>query len=151
MGSYVHAKSLKEEGAEVIGMICYEMIGYFSDKPGSQGFPDQDLAKIYPDTGNFIIVVGIEDYADFNQRVFELMSQDTEIDVQKINFPVKEGLAGMSDQRNYWRFDYPALMINDTSFLRNPHYHKISDDIDTMNFDKMTAVINSSYKAIVGM
>lgn len=151
MGSFIHAQSLKEENADVMGMICYEMIGYFSEEPESQGFPDEDLKKYYPHKGNFIIVVGLEDYADFNQKVFELMVQDSKIGVEKITFPVKEGLAGMSDQRSYWRFDYPALMINDTSFLRNPHYHKISDDIETLDFNKMTEVVNSSYRAVVGM
>ena len=35
MGSYVHAKSLFDNNVDVIGMICYEMIGYFSDEPNS--------------------------------------------------------------------------------------------------------------------
>ena len=49
----------------------------------------------------------------------------------------------MSDNLNYWKFDIPALMINDTSFLRNPHYHEITDDIETINFEKMSEVVNS--------
>lgn len=39
MGSYVHAKSLSDNKIEVLGMICYEMIGYFSDEPNSQPYP----------------------------------------------------------------------------------------------------------------
>ena len=42
-------------------------------------------------------------------------------------------------------------MINDTSFIRNPNYHKKSDTIETLDFEKMTEVINSSYKAIVNL
>ena len=30
MGSYIHAKSVAENKENIIGMICYEMIGYFS-------------------------------------------------------------------------------------------------------------------------
>lgn len=149
MGSYIHAKSLYEEKVNVMGMICYEMIGYFSEEPGSQGFPNPALAEIYPDKGNFIIVVGTNKFSVFNQRVHQLMRQDAQIDVQAINLPM-EGLAGMSDQRSYWRFNYPALMINDTSFLRNPHYHMKSDTIDTLDFAKMTEVINCCYKGITG-
>lgn len=151
MGSYVHAKSLHDQKADVIGMICFEMIGYFSDEPNSQAFPSPELAKIYPHTANFIIVVGIQQYAEFNTRVHGLMSKDAGIDVQVIQFPSGSGLAGLSDQRSYWRFNYPALMINDTSFIRNPHYHKKSDTIETLDFDKMTEVINSSYKAVTNM
>lgn len=149
MGSYVHARSLKEDKVDVIGMICYEMIGYFSEEPGSQGFPHPSLAKIYPDKGNFIIVVGTHEFSTFNQKIHRHMKKDAQIDVQAIDLP-REGLAGMSDQRSYWRFDYPALMINDTSFLRNPHYHMKSDTLETLDLDKMTEVINCSYRAITG-
>jgi Zn-dependent M28 family amino/carboxypeptidase len=151
MGSYVHAKSLHDSKADVMGMICYEMIGYFSDAPNSQSFPSPLLATRYPSTGNFIIVVGIEKYKTFNETFYQLMQKEAAIDVQVISFPPGFGseYAGLSDQRNYWTFDYPALMINDTSFLRNPHYHLPSDTIDTLDFSKMAEVVNSAYKAIV--
>ena len=151
MGSFVHAKSLYDDKINVIGMICYEMIGYFSDEPNSQPFPSPELAKIYPSTGNIIIVVGILSFDKFNQKVKKLMSENAKIDVQVISFPSKNGLAGMSDQRNYWHFGYPALMINDTSFLRNPNYHLKSDTIETLDFEKMTEVINCSYNAIINI
>ncbi len=151
MGSYVHAKSLFQQKAEVIGMICYEMIGYFSEEPNSQPFPSPELAKLYPSTANFIIVVGINDFKEFTSKVHKLMAKDSEIDVQVIHFPASEGLAGLSDHRNYWRFGYPALMINDTSFLRNPHYHQESDTLHTLDFIKMTAVVDSAYRALVGL
>lgn len=148
MGSYIHAKSLFDQKADVKGMICLEMIGYFSDEPHSQPFPSPELAKLYPHTANFIIVVGIEKYAAFSHKIHQLMSEDSEIDVQVISFPSGDGLAGLSDHRSYWKFGYNALMINDTSFIRNPHYHKKSDTTETLDFHKMTAVINSTYRAI---
>jgi hypothetical protein len=151
MGSYTHAESLHKEKVDVMGMICYEMLGYFSDEPESQPFPSPELAALYPHTANFIIVVGIEPYKEFAAKVHRLMSKDSGIDVQVIVFPAGEGLAGLSDQRNYWRFGYNALMINDTAFIRNPNYHQKSDTIDTLNFDKMTQVVTSAYRAVVGM
>jgi len=154
MGSYMHAKSLHENKADIIGMICYEMIGYFSDKPNSQPFPSPEMARRYPHVANFIIVVGIEKYATFNNKVHRLMKENSAIDVQVINFPLSDanaGLAGLSDQRSYWKFNYPALMINDTAFVRNPNYHQKSDTIDTLDFDKMTEVVNSAYRAIINI
>ena len=151
MGSFVHAQSLHKEDVEVIGMICYEMIGYFSDEPNSQPFPHPDLARLYPSTANFIIVVGIETFRDFNQKVYNLMREKAAIDVQVIHFPKANSLAGLSDQLNYWRFGYPALMINDTAFVRNPNYHEVTDTIDTLDFEKMTEVINGANNAIVGL
>lgn len=149
MGSYIHAKSLHDNSAEVIGMLCYEMIGYFSDKPGSQPVPFPELAEIYPGTADFIIVVGIKKYNDFNNKIHKLMSENPNIKTEVISFSSPDGLAGLSDQRNYWKFGYRALMINDTSFLRNPNYHNTSDTIETLDFNKMTEVINSAYNAIV--
>ncbi|MBE7176336.1 MAG: M28 family peptidase [Mucilaginibacter polytrichastri] len=151
MGSYVHAKSLHDKKVDVMGMICFEMIGYFSDKPNSQPFPDPAMAKLFPHTANFIIVVGIQRYAAFTEKVKKRMAEKAKIDVQMIHFPDASGLAGLSDHRNYWSFGYPALMINDTSFIRNTNYHKASDTIDTLDFDKMTEVVNGAYAAIVGM
>jgi hypothetical protein len=151
MGSYIHAKSLYDSKADVIGMICYEMIGYFSDEPNSQPYPSPELAKLYPSTANFIIVVGIDTYDVFNKKVHSLMTENADIDVQVISFDSNEGLAGMSDQRNYWKFGYQALMINDTSFVRNPHYHMSTDTIDTLDFTKMTEVVSSATYAMVRM
>jgi len=149
MGSYIHAKSLFDGRVDVLGMICYEMIGYFSDEPGSQTFPVPELAAIYPDTGDYIVVVGIEECKEFNGTVHKLMCEKSGINVEKIVFPDGNGLAGRSDQRNYWEFGYKAVMISDTSFLRNPNYHKITDTIETLDFDKMKEVVNSSYNAII--
>ncbi len=78
-------------------MISLEMIGYFLDAPESQSFPSPDLAALYPHTANFIIVVGIRKYEAFSNRVHKLMSAGAAIDVQIINLPSSEGLAGLSD------------------------------------------------------
>lgn len=151
MGSYVHAKSLYDNKVDVLGMICYEMIGYFSDEPNSQMFPTAELARGYPSTANFIVVVGIEKHLEFNVKFHRLMSKDSGIGVELISFPDDAEIAAMSDHRNYWEFGYKALMINDTSFLRNPNYHEMSDTIDTLDFEKLSEVVNSCYRAIINI
>lgn len=149
MGSYVHANSIKHLKADLIGMINFEMIGYFNEN--EQTYPDAILKASYPKQANFIAVVGKQKYHDFNQQVFELMKAKADINVQIIDHPMVESLAGMSDQRNYWHFDIPALMINDTSFLRNPHYHQASDDIDTLSFDHMQRVVTCTYNSLINL
>ena len=149
MGSYVHAKSLHDHEVKVRAMICYEMIGYFSDRPGSQNFPNDALAKMYPSTGNFIIVVGKTGQEKFTQHMQQLMKPHAgSLDVQRINLPESFGLAGLSDHRNYWKYGYGAVMINDTSFLRNPHYHQKTDTIDTLDFSRMARVVDGIYGAV---
>lgn len=56
MGSHHHAMACN--AAEVKGMICLEMLGYFSNEEGSQPsfFPCQSL--LVPAKGNFLAVVG---------------------------------------------------------------------------------------------
>ena len=150
MGSYVHAESLYNAKTDVLGMVCYEMIGYFSDAPASQNYPTKELRDLYPDTANFIIVVGIEPCNPFNQQFFKTMKTGYEIDVQMIEFEnARIGLASMSEQMNYWEFNYNVVMINDTSFLRNPNYHLPSDTIEILDFDKMRMVVDSTYNAII--
>lgn len=152
MGSYIHAKSLKDNNTNVLGMICFEMIGYFSDEMGSQPNPVPELMGDVPDTGNFIMVAGIKDYKGFNKQVCESMQENQDIDTVLINFPKNNGLVGLSDHRNYWEFGFPGLMITDTALIRNiANYHQNSDTIDTLDFDKMREVVNSSYLAIVNL
>ncbi|MCC3153908.1 M28 family peptidase [Hymenobacter sp. BT770] len=153
MGSAVHARALHAAKAKVRGMLCYEMIGYFSDEPNSQSFPNEALAQLYPSTGNFIVVVGKTGQEAFTQQVQALMQPHAgSLDVQRINLPeALGGLAGLSDHRNYWAQGYNAVMINDTSFLRNPHYHQKSDTIETLDFPRMAQVVDGAFGALLGL
>ncbi|WP_046245827.1 M28 family peptidase [Hymenobacter terrenus] len=152
MGSAVHAKALHTAKVPVRAMLCYEMIGYFSDEPKSQNFPNEALAAQYPSTGNFIVVVGKTGQEQFTQQVQALMQPHTgKLDVQRINLPEAMGLAGLSDHRNYWRHGYDAVMINDTSFLRNPNYHQKTDTIDTLDFPRMAQVVNGVFGVLLGL
>ena len=148
MGSYIHAESVANFKDDIIGLINFEMIGYFHE--GQQDYPIPGLEAIYPSQANFVVVVGLQEYHDFNQRVYDLMKEGAGIDVQLIDDPQIENLAGLSDQRSYWEFGIPALMVNDTSYIRNHNYHQMSDDIDTLCFDSMREVVTATYKAVVG-
>lgn len=99
---------------------------------------------------NFRNLASLENVCGYIQ-VYQLMHGKADIDVQVIHFPGQGTLAGLSDQLNYWRFGYPALMLNDTSFVRNPHDHQVTDTIDTLDFEKMTAVVNATCKAVINM
>ena len=151
MGSYVHAKSVSKNKDNIIGMICYEMIGYFSDEKNSQDFPIPGLSLIYPSRGNFIMTVGIPEYNAFNKKVFKGMKSQSKVPVYNFSHRLGKPLASMSDQRNYWQFDIPALMINDTSFMRNDNYHRLSDDMETLDYDKMSEVINSMMRCLISL
>lgn len=52
-GSYMSARDSADKQEQIIGMMSLEMLGYFSDEPGSQTYPSH-LGLIFPDRGNTI-------------------------------------------------------------------------------------------------
>jgi hypothetical protein len=44
-------------------------------------------------------------------------------------------LSSLSDHGSFWDAGYPALIVTDTAFLRNPHYHRASDRPVTLNYE----------------
>lgn len=149
MGSYVHAASLKAAGVEVRLMISLEMIGFFSDAPGSQQFPHPSLKSVYPSEGNFIGVVGTVGEAGAVRRVKAAMAGATPLPVYSINAPRSVPGVDFSDQMNYWDAGYDALMITDTAFYRNPNYHGPADTFDTLDYARMAMVVRGVYAAVV--
>lgn len=144
MGSYQHAHLLFKTRTPVVGMICLDMIGYFSDAPNSQEYPVPELAKQFPSVGNFIAIIGHSKHKRFAQSVVNVMkASNNPIKIQSLNFSSEKGLAGLSDHRNYWFFGYPAVMINDTASYRNPNYHQKSDVVKTLDLEKMNAVVEA--------
>jgi hypothetical protein len=53
MGSRVYAKQIKDRNENILAMFSLEMLGYYSDRPGSQQYP-VPVNGMYPDRGNFI-------------------------------------------------------------------------------------------------
>jgi Zn-dependent M28 family amino/carboxypeptidase len=57
--------------------------------------------------------------------------------------------ARLSDHSSFWDHGFPALMVTDTAFLRNPNYHLPSDTIETLDFEFMRKVGIGIFHAIV--
>jgi Zn-dependent M28 family amino/carboxypeptidase len=142
MGSYVYARSLQRKGVRLKGMICLEMIGYFSDRPGSQSFPLFFMEKFYPDTGNFIALVGNRKSAGWTEEVKKSFSQGTDLPVESLNAPWIVPGMDFSDHWSFNRLGYPAVMVTDTAFYRNPHYHRTSDTPGTLDFRRAAKVVD---------
>jgi len=148
MGSYVHAESLHDEGTRVFGMISLEMLGYYRDEKGSQYYPSSLFRPFYPDTGNFIAFVGDFSSQKFSKTVKSAFTSVSSFPVESLNgFSIIPGV-DFSDHRNYWKFAYPAFMITDTSFYRNPNYHDSGDLPDTLDYDRMTLLTKAMYETL---
>lgn len=152
MGSYVHAKYLKDNHIDVYGMASVEMIGYFNDEKNSQDFPVGALSWIYGNKGDFITLVKrFSGSGKFVRNFIDNFKESKQIKTE--TFPAPKFVKGVdfSDHLNYWKFDYPALMITDTSFFRNKNYHEPTDTLETLDLQRMTKVIDAIFISLINL
>lgn len=145
MGSAQHAQALAKNQRSVKLMISLEMIGYFDDEPNSQRYPLPAMTMFYPDRGNFIALVGQFKNFSTMRQTKSLFSGATDLPVYSINAPAFVKGVDFSDHRNYWALGYPAIMITDTAFFRNRHYHQSTDTGDKLDYEKMSKVVSGVY------
>lgn len=149
MGSFYHAKSLSENKVKVELMVALEMIGYFSDEENSQQYPLPILKMFYPEKGNFIGLVSNLSHYFLIRDIKSSMIEASPLPVYSINAPPIIPGIDLSDHRNYWLFNYPAIMITDTAFYRNNRYHTEQDTWDTLDYNKMAMVVDAVYSAVL--
>ncbi|MGQ9570861.1 MAG: M28 family peptidase [Thermodesulfovibrionales bacterium] len=148
MGSYIYAKSLWKEKTKIEGMISLEMIGYYCDKKGCQYYPLHFFKWIYPEKGNFIAFVGNLSSKAFTKKIKNAFQQTCPLPVESLNTISLIPGVDFSDHSSFWDFGYPAFMITDTAFYRNPHYHTPGDEADTLDFKKMALLVYGLKSAI---
>ncbi len=142
MGSQHHAREAKQRN-EQIQMLCLEMVGYFRDEADSQRVPPSIpklLHGLFPKRGNFLAAIGNLSSWQLNWAFRRGFKLGTRLRLFSINLPEKIQEIRRSDNSSFWDQGYPALMLTDTSFLRNPHYHQPSDTPETLDYDRMTQV-----------
>ncbi len=148
MGSAVHARSLKKDSAEVLGMLSIEMIGYYSEERGSQDYPVSIMKLFYPTKANYISCVGKLGEGKFVRKSRRGLKKQETVKVKSVLAPAKIPGIDFSDHLNYWAEGYKAAMITDTSFYRNVNYHLPSDLPETLNYEKMAAVADGILQII---
>ena len=148
MGSSVHAESLRQQNVRVRAMFSLEMIGCFSDEAKSQRFPVGMLGAFYPSTGNFIAVVGRLSDWSLARRTKSAMRKASPLPVYSINAPSFVPGIDFSDQLNYWHAGYGAVMITDTAFYRNQHYHTAHDTEEKLDYKRMAMVVEGVFAVV---
>lgn len=141
IGSTAYAADLHQQKQALRLMISLEMLGYCCHTPGSQSYPP-GLHYFYPNRGDFIGLIGnwqaIPDLLRLS-RSLRRMGQPCEW--------LPAGARGKivpdtrrSDHAPFWDRGYRAIMVTDTANLRNPHYHRSSDRLETLNLDFLTTL-----------
>ncbi len=143
MGSRVYAREARKKGENILGMLCLESVGYFVDEPDSQHIPLPLRLLGYSTTGNYLGLVGNWRSRPLLAKLEQAFQKASALPVATLAVPLGGSLipeTRLSDHANFWDEGYQAVMLTDTAFLRNPHYHTPRDTIDTLNLDAMVEV-----------
>jgi len=77
----------------------------------------------------------------FAERIAKYFQQGTDLPVVTLNAPAIVFGIDFSDHWSFGKFGYQALMVTDTAFYRNPHYHAPTDLPDTLDYVRMSNVV----------
>ena len=150
MGSYIHAKRLKKQGDKVKIALVLETIGFYSDEENSQSYPAPYMEWYYPTKANFIAVVSNLSNMLEVREVKSVLKSSTNLPVYSMNAPTFIPGIDFSDHQNYWKFDFPSVMITDTAFYRSNNYHTQNDTPDTLDYEKMAKVVEGVFEMVRG-
>jgi len=145
MGSSIHAKSLADGGVRMKGMISLNMIGFYS---GRQKWPYFFIRLFYPMEGNFIAIGG-----RWKDR---MLARDLKAGIRgaggvrviSYSGPIIIGV-DLSDHRSYWGHGCPGVILTDTAFMRNENYHTKRDTPETLDYDKMSGVVDGVFNTAI--
>lgn len=146
MGSKVHAAAARRRKEKIDGMLCLEMVGYSCHQPGCQRYPLPLALFNYPKQGNFIGIVGNFSSRRLTNAIHRAFQKSAELPAIKLTVPLAGWLmppVRLSDHASFWDQGFKAVMITDTAFYRNPHYHTDSDTMEQLDYQFMAQLVNS--------
>ncbi|MEG4085423.1 M28 family peptidase [Microcoleus sp. POL10_C6] len=149
LGSSHHAAKYKQQQKSIRLMISLEMLGYCNHNPNSQSYP-HGLKYFYPNSGNFIALIGtlrtVPDLINLSGKIRKSGQPCEWLPVPNRGLIVPD--TRRSDHVPFWDNGYPAIMVTDTANMRNPHYHRESDRIETLDLDFLAGVCQGLVKGI---
>ena len=139
MGSWVSARRSRERGEPLRAMLSLEMLGCYRDAPRSQRYP-APLNLIYPDRGNFIAFVGDIAARALVRKTIGSFRRNAAFPSEGVAAPSFVPGVMRSDHASFRDQGFPAIMVTDTAFNRNPHYHQASDTPETLDYERLARV-----------
>lgn len=141
MGSRVYTKRAKTEDEDIKAALILESIGYYLDTPNSQQYPPV-FSLFYPNKGNFIAIVGNFRSRWLVEKVVSNFKIKTQFPIESVStFGFVPGV-DFSDNWSFWKEGFPAVMITDTAFYRNPDYHSESDTYEKLDYESIREVVD---------
>ncbi len=148
-GSRVFVGQSQKSGNRVRGAIILEMVGYTAPR---QHYPFIPRWPGYPAEGNFIGIIGNWRSRRFGHTILRGFRKNAHLPMESLFVPFNGWIlpaTRLSDHASFWDAGWPALMVTDTAFFRNPNYHLPSDTIDTLDFDFMAELVMSLELALL--
>ena len=143
LGSQAFASRLKAEGRELAGAVILECVGFSRTEAETQQAPP-GVPIAVPTQGDFLAMVGNEaSKALVLQLEQDARQQKPRLKTLSLLVPGRgETMAHTrrSDHASFWDAGYPAVMLTDTANFRNPHYHRETDTMDTLNLEFLSNV-----------
>jgi len=149
MGSLVYARSCRQRGDRIVGMISLETIGYYSDVPGSQRYPPL-LGWFYPSAGNFAAFVSNFRSRAWVRRVIRAFRRHAQVPSQGASVPWLPQVS-WSDHSAFWKYGYAGLMITDTAPFRYPYYHTAEDTPDKLDYQRIARLVSGLEAALADL
>jgi Zn-dependent M28 family amino/carboxypeptidase len=150
------------------GAVVFESIAYTSKLSGSQSVPP-GMAVLY--RGQMARLQGRGVAGDFTATIYNgpavtlarcigeglshIAGEESSLLLRDPNdIPVLGPILGRlvpsvrnfsrSDHVLFWRAGIPAVLLTDTADFRNPHYHRASDTPDTLDYERLGAVVGAT-------
>ncbi len=145
---------------KIVAMLSLETMGFYSDEPNSQKNPFPPNLELpggmkieIPTVGDFIAIVGIAKHKDLIHTLTREMKAAAPglktFDTAFAPIPLPDMLR--SDHRAFLLNGIPAVMVTDSADFRNPHYHKPTDTVGTLDAARFTLVVRGLVGAVWAM
>jgi hypothetical protein len=136
-GSRALASHARANGWDLSAVMVLESVGYAGDDV-MQSLPTGVPIPV-PEAGNFIAVIANERSRELSEafaRAVEL--HQVELPHVVLTVPGNGEVlpdSRRSDHAPFWDEGFKAVMLTDTTNFRNPHYHRPTDTLATLNLD----------------
>jgi Zn-dependent M28 family amino/carboxypeptidase len=138
LGSQAFASRFRAERRELVGAIILECVGFARSEAGTQQIPP-GVPIAVSTQGDFLAIVGNE----ASRSLVLQLEQEAQLKTLSLVVPGRgEAMphTRRSDHASFWDAGYPAVVLTDTANFRNPHYHRETDTLDTLNFEFLSSV-----------
>ena len=145
-GSRALAAQLRADRQPLHLMVSLEMLGFTSPH---QRYPLDAMRWLYGSSGTFLALVANLSALPLLPGLALRLGRHVPTKVLPIPFrgrPLPD--TRRADHSPFWDHGYNALMATDTAFLRNPHYHRPTDTLATLDLAFLTAACEGLHAAL---